>query len=531
MNKKILKVIPLLFIFGTTFAAIHGTADLPAKSIGDKLLITEFNSIIETVKSFFRDDTNGNVGIGTSTPTEKLTLDGGNFLQTATDPTTIGNWDPNDVNVMSGANSVYVSGKYAYVAGGDSDNLVIVDISDPSTPTIVGNWDPNDVNVMSSARSVYVSGKYAYVTGANSDNMVIVDISDPSTPTIVGNWDPNDVNVMESAYSVYVSGKYAYVTGYISDNMVIVDISDPSTPTTVGNWDPNDFNVIRGVWSAYVSGKYAYVAGFLSDNMVVVDISDPSTPTTVGNWDPNDANVMDGASLVYVSGKYAYVAGFSSKNLSIVDISGIEAPSATIGDLAVGTLDVWENANINNDLSVGNGLSIGRSALIGGSFSAGSTLLVDSVNNRVGVGITSPSTALDVSGTVTATAFVGDGSGLTDLPSGDFVSLSDTPGTLPAGSILYTGTGTVLEDNANLYWDVLTGRLGIGTSSPSVTLDVSGVATADNFDLNAVTKGTCDATTVGRLSYEEVADVGKFYGCKRTGTSTYEWVVLELFGS
>ena len=48
-----------------------------------------------------------------------------------------------------------------------SHNLAIVDISDPTTPTTVGNWDPNDTDVMQYARSVTVSGSYAYVAGAN----------------------------------------------------------------------------------------------------------------------------------------------------------------------------------------------------------------------------------------------------------------------------------------------------------------------------------------------------------------------------
>src|SRR3989344_2047481 len=49
-----------------------------------------------------------------------------------------------------------------------------------------------------------------------------------------------------------------------------------------------------------------------------------------------------------------------------------------------------------------------------------------------------------------------------------------------AGSVLFAGTSGILQqDNANLFWDDSTDRLGIGTTSPGAELEVSNVDAVD----------------------------------------------------
>ena len=59
-----------------------------------------------------------------------------------------------------------------------------------------------------------------------------------------------------------------------------------------------------------------------------------------------------------------------------------------------------------------------------------------------------------------------------------------------AGSVLFVGTGPVLaQDNANLFWDDTNNRLGIGTASPTFTLEAKNASTGNiikAFDSNGV---------------------------------------------
>jgi hypothetical protein len=133
----------------------------------------------------------------------------------------------------------------------------------------------------------------------------------------------------------------------------------------------------------------------------------------------------------------------------------------------------------------------------------------DDVNNRLGLDTTSPTALLDVGAATTgnsslrirsgsaptspnqgdiyssgASLYFYNGSSWDTLNSGGgvstFLGLTDTLSSYSAGSILFTSGSAVTEDNSSLYWDNSSDYLGVGTNSPSATLDVVGNAEISN---------------------------------------------------
>jgi len=305
MKKINLYILTVVLITSLALGFTTSTQTLPVdviRAIGD--------DVVSINGTLFINGTSGNVGIGTQTPNETLTLLGGSFSQKGGDATT--SYTPTRIGNLSlgtAPQDVFVSGRYAYVIDNGANDLKVIDVSNPSSPELMGI-----LSIGGGPTGIHVSGRYAYVASQTSDDLKVVDVSNASSPQTVG----SIVFASSDMIDVFVSGKYAYVIGITSNDLDVVDVSDPTSPKAVGTLgigaQPTDM---------YVSGRYAYVSHQTSNNLSVIDVSNPSAPVKIGNLTIG-ANARD----IFVSGRFAYIVG-PSNNLIVIDISNSTLPKTT----------------------------------------------------------------------------------------------------------------------------------------------------------------------------------------------------------
>ena len=152
---------------------------------------------------------NGNVGIGTTTPTARLDITGNIKITDGTqgtgkvltsDAAGVASWQKSDLSKLAavatpnfscvgtvvGAASVgpdivalAISGNYAYMLSNYETDMRIYDISNPAAPFL-----KNTIQTITgpSPRAIAVSRNYAYVVDDQENSLAVVDISNPAFP-------------------------------------------------------------------------------------------------------------------------------------------------------------------------------------------------------------------------------------------------------------------------------------------------------------------------------------------------------------
>jgi len=204
---------------------------------------------------------------------------------------------------------LYVKDDYLYIAA--EKHFVIADISDPFNPEVIGILDyPNSIGEF---KDVEVEGDYAYLTGGISDKVYVVNVSDKANPYL------KTTLTIEETRGLNISGNYLYVTtntGYL----YIVNISDPANPIVEGNWTSEIIQNAsdKSLSDVAVKGSYAFVIWY-HHGLFVLNISNPENPEGVSSIYEYPSETYN-YNKIKIFGNYAYIS-VRYQGIDIIDIS------------------------------------------------------------------------------------------------------------------------------------------------------------------------------------------------------------------
>src|ERR1035437_3121681 len=211
---------------------------------------------------------------------------------------------------------------------------------------------------------------------------------------------------------------------------------------STSNQPPNVASQVQSILNQYLQeGTFKGPKGDKGDkgDGLAPGFSGPNGMVQDGNG--QTTSVIGGAPIV------SYYPAVPSQNFTGTSLAGFGSLSA--GTFASGNTTISGDLNVSGPVSASSLTSSGG-ATIAGAFSAGTSTL----------------STLTVSGPATF-------SGSTTIAGLTVTGLNQG---LTQGSIAFQGASALSQDNANLFYDAINHRLGIGTTTPSQLLTVAGNA-------------------------------------------------------
>ncbi|MBL6988137.1 MAG: hypothetical protein ISR65_00075 [Bacteriovoracaceae bacterium] len=184
-------------------------------------------------------------------------------IDTSMVPSLINTYDPNfteveKVVVDSTKNSAYIYREE------DPRELHIVDISDPNAMTARGTYTPSQ-----SIQSIDYLGDYIYFV--TDDNLVPLNISDPSNPQVGVFYNDVDNGKDFEFRDLIVEASNIYAVSATTDDFLIFELTDPDKPIFYSSMNSS----IAPVHMAK-DGDYVIIAG--GDDIAAIDVSNVTVP-------------------------------------------------------------------------------------------------------------------------------------------------------------------------------------------------------------------------------------------------------------
>ncbi|MFH1429557.1 MAG: hypothetical protein ABIH39_07430 [Candidatus Margulisiibacteriota bacterium] len=456
---------------GVNFDSGSGYWAIGAKGSNDNGALAISNKEGDIWTRRFMVASNGNIGIGTTAPGKKLTIQGdGARLQLQTTTTQLEDSNSIDFSESAGEELHFRIGYEGNVIGASDgrlvfsapkeeiDNILVVDRTGK-----VGIGDINPATKLEVAGTVSANafvGDGSGLTNVPGASLVFgADASAADDSVFVSSNGFVGIGTTAPASQMHI---YSDSTAYL----VLESNLDGNSPTQFSQ---------RFKWSDATQGKFGIEArGNHSSsayrdkiNIKVYDGSqwhdqvmtfDKYGNVGIGTVEPTGVfHVLDNALVVSQNGNI----GIGKTNpVSALDLDEDKVITLRTNDDPNILLQLGgSSAENTHQIRVG-GSSQGNLHIFNGA--GGKTWVYGKSDGNVGIGTTAPSTKLDVAGTVSANAFVGDGSGLTNVP----------------GASTVYGVNASAADNS--VYVTANGYVGIGTTNPTGKLEISG---SDNTKL------------------------------------------------
>jgi len=237
-------------------------------------------------------------------------------------------YDPKELDEPE---DVLIDGDLAYVPCRGSNNLAVIDISNPKKPNLLSSFrDPELLDAM----GVTKFKNYIYISSFSNSKCIVVDASNPKSlkkiySFTVGAGGPGADKLRKV---VYHDG-YLYLTHDDESKLYIADARSPSRPKVISSVSTGD----DGTFAVFIKGNYAYTGGCFSAGPVkvgrslrVIDVTDKMNPKLISTLTDS---VRYGCICSFQEyGDKLISIGYSSNSLIAFDIS-IPLKTSEIGYL------------------------------------------------------------------------------------------------------------------------------------------------------------------------------------------------------